>query len=79
MFTQNIENVEYFSDTDPGYGNATEIAITSANLLDLDFLMLVDELDFGFIEFGNLVRIYPNPSTGKLYIEIVMVIYRIIL
>jgi len=41
--------------------------------------MRVDELDFGFIEFGNLVRIYPNPSTGKLYIEIVMVIYRIIL
>ncbi|MCD6566889.1 MAG: T9SS type A sorting domain-containing protein [Bacteroidales bacterium] len=28
LFAQNIEKAEYFFDTDPGYGNATEIAIT---------------------------------------------------
>ena len=48
LFAQNIERVEYFFDIDPGYGNATEIAITPANQLELDLLVPMDDMDNGF-------------------------------
>jgi len=44
-----IVKIEYFFNSDPGYGNGTEIAIPSANsILNLDVNLPIESLDYGF-------------------------------
>jgi hypothetical protein len=47
LSAQNITKVEYFIDTDPGYGLATNVTLTAANNLDLDFFADMANLEDG--------------------------------
>ncbi len=98
----NIQQVEYFIDTDPGYGFGTPVTLPSAGSdLILDFSVSLSGLDDGnhvlYIraanglnqwgqvyaegfaynatgieqeEINSLFKIYPNPSSGHIQIEI---------
>ncbi len=43
----NIVEVEYFWDTDPGFGNGTPLSITAATSVDEDFVIAADGLSEG--------------------------------
>ena len=98
----NIQQVEYFIDSDPGYGAGTPVTLASAGSdLTIDFTVALSGLDDGnhvlYIRAENglnqwgqvyaegfaysatgieqeeiisLFKIYPNPSSGHIQIEI---------
>ncbi len=43
----NIEYVEYFVDTDPGFGNATSVPVTPSSVVELDFNIQPTDLESG--------------------------------
>lgn len=65
---QNIAYLEYFFDTDPGAGKATNISITPAAVIDVNYNVDISGLDNGFHtlfirardEFGNWTFIHQN-------------------
>lgn len=60
--SSNINKLEYFVDTDPGYGNATNVAITAgANLADVIIPIDVTAYSYGF----HQVYIRSKDNAGK--------------
>jgi hypothetical protein len=61
-YAQNIGKLEYFIDTDPGYGNATNVAITaSPALTDFKFNVPLSSVGNGF----HTLYVRTQNSTGK--------------
>jgi RHS repeat-associated protein len=49
IFSQNIVQAEYFVNTDPGYGNGTQISLSpSQNITNLNFEVNISSLSIGF-------------------------------
>ncbi len=52
LFAQNIQKIEYFIDTDPGFGNGINIPITAASTVSANFnIPLAGGLSAGFHKF----------------------------
>ncbi len=47
LYAQNIVQVEYYIDTDPGFGNGTQVTITAAPDLDLNFNVDISNISDG--------------------------------
>ena len=48
LYAQNIERVEYYIDTDPGYGMATPVTFNSGSDFDVNFTVDLSEVTTGF-------------------------------
>ena len=48
LFSQNIVQLEYFMDTDPGFGQGTQVTITPDSLIDLTFHVDLSSVADGF-------------------------------
>ena len=48
LYAQNIVQVEHFFDTDPGYGNGTDVPITPGQNITADFVADLGGLGNGF-------------------------------
>lgn len=44
----NVQQVEYFFDTDPGFGNGTQVSFTADSLIDLDIVADLSSVSNGF-------------------------------
>ena len=61
----NITEVEYFFDTDPGAGNAESVTVTSTGSLNEDFVMPIDQLSNGIHILHS--RVKNNLNQWSLY------------
>ena len=67
--TETVENPVYTYASSGEYSVVlTAYSVYCGEATDTQSVSVTTGIDF--IEFGNLVKIYPNPSTGKLYIEL---------
>ena len=48
VFAQNITQVEYYIDTDPGFGNGTSVSISAGTDIDLSFTADLSSVSYGF-------------------------------
>lgn len=56
LLAQQINKCEYFFDTDPGVGNGTAIAVTTADSIDLSSVIPINSLSNGFHKLGMRFR-----------------------
>lgn len=65
VFAQRIERVEYFFDTDPGFGNATALSVTPADSINISTSLSTTSLSAGFHRL--CVRVMDSAGVWSLY------------
>jgi len=62
----NIQEVEYFFDTDPGNGNGTKIDIQPGEQITIDQILPIEELNYG-LHSVNIRGKFSNDNWGQIF------------